>query len=77
MNPECVGSTPTSVAIIIKLIIKIAKGKPKRDGSGKGSRANQGRGGCSPTKKRMGKSDLVEEDDEIDVKIFFSMVTVA
>ena len=24
--------------------------KPKKDGSGKGTRANQGRGGCKPTK---------------------------
>jgi len=27
------------------------KNKPKRDGSGKGVRANRGRGGCSKTKK--------------------------
>jgi hypothetical protein len=27
------------------------KGKPKKDGSGKGNRANRGRGGCSTTKK--------------------------
>ena len=27
------------------------KGVPKRDGSGKGKRANQGRGGCVKTKK--------------------------
>ena len=26
------------------------KGKPKRDGSGKGRRANKGRGGCDKTK---------------------------
>ena len=26
------------------------KGIPRRDGSGKGVRANRGRGGCSPTK---------------------------
>jgi len=26
------------------------KGTPKRDGSGKGTRANRGRGGCSPTR---------------------------
>ena len=26
-------------------------GVPKRDGSGKGRRANQGRGGCNTTKK--------------------------
>ncbi len=30
------------------------KGVPKRDGSGKGTRANQGRGGCK-TPKRTGK----------------------
>jgi len=29
----------------------MAKGTPKRDGSGKGRRANQGRGGCKPTQK--------------------------
>ena len=27
------------------------KGKPRKDGSGKGTRANRGRGGCVPTKK--------------------------
>jgi len=27
------------------------KNKPKRDGSGRGVRANRGRGGCSKTKK--------------------------
>ena len=26
------------------------KGTPKRDGSGKGTRKNKGRGGCAPTK---------------------------
>jgi len=26
------------------------KGKPKQDGSGKGIRANRGRGGCTETK---------------------------
>ena len=26
------------------------KGVPKRDGSGRGNRANRGRGGCSTTK---------------------------
>ena len=30
------------------------KGKPKRDGSGKGVRANKGRGGCK-TPKKTGK----------------------
>lgn len=28
------------------------KGTPKRDGSGKGKRANKGRGGCKTTKKK-------------------------
>lgn len=28
-----------------------AKGKPKRDGSGRGRRANKGRGGCKVTRK--------------------------
>jgi hypothetical protein len=27
------------------------KGVPKRDGSGRGTRANRGRGGCSPTRR--------------------------
>jgi len=27
------------------------KGKPRHDGSGKGTRANRGRGGCKTTKK--------------------------
>lgn len=27
------------------------KGVPKRDGSGKGTRANRGRGGCKTTRK--------------------------
>ena len=30
----------------------VKKGKPKRDGSGKGVRANRGRGGCATTKKK-------------------------
>jgi len=29
----------------------MAKGIPKRDGSGKGIRANRGRGGCASTRK--------------------------
>jgi len=29
----------------------MAKGIPKKDGSGKGSRANKGHGGCSTTQK--------------------------
>lgn len=29
----------------------MAKGKPKRNGSGKGRRANRGRGGCKKTRK--------------------------
>jgi len=28
-----------------------SKGTPKRDGSGEGKRANQGRGGCKTTQK--------------------------
>jgi len=28
----------------------MAQNKPKRDGSGKGTRANRGRGGCKTTK---------------------------
>jgi len=28
------------------------KGKPKRDGSGKGKRLNRGRGGCQTTRKK-------------------------
>jgi len=29
----------------------MAKGKPLRNGSGRGSRANKGRGGCATTRK--------------------------
>jgi hypothetical protein len=29
----------------------MAKGKPKKDGSGKGTRANRGRGGCKTTRR--------------------------
>lgn len=29
----------------------MAKGKPKKDGSGKGTRANKGRGGCETPRK--------------------------
>jgi len=29
----------------------MAKGKPKKDGSGHGTRANKGRGGCKNTSK--------------------------
>jgi len=29
----------------------VKKGRPKRDGSGRGSRANRGRGGCETTRK--------------------------
>ena len=32
----------------------MAKGIPKRDGSGKGIRTNRGRGGCSST-RRVGR----------------------
>lgn len=28
----------------------MSKGTPKKDGSGKGRRANRGRGGCNPPK---------------------------
>ena len=30
----------------------MTKGKPKRDGSGGGTRANKGRGGCKNTKPK-------------------------
>ena len=30
----------------------IRKGIPRRDGSGRGRRANRGRGGCSKTRKK-------------------------
>ena len=29
----------------------MAKNQPRKDGSGKGTRANKGRGGCATTKK--------------------------
>ena len=30
---------------------KTRRGVPRRDGSGRGTRANRGRGGCSPTRR--------------------------
>jgi len=33
-------------------MFKMAKGTPKRDGSGKGRRLNKGRGGCNPAQNR-------------------------
>lgn len=30
----------------------VRKGTPKRDGSGRGTRANRGRGGCKETEKK-------------------------
>ena len=32
--------------------IMAKKGVPKKDGSGKGKKANKGRGGCNPTQKK-------------------------
>ena len=40
----------TNLDNIRKEVKEMAKGKPKRDGSGGGTRNNQGRGGCSPTR---------------------------
>jgi len=34
------------------------KGKPKKDGSGKGIRANEGRGGCYPTKSKSAEERI-------------------
>lgn len=34
------------------VINRMPKGVPKRDGSGKGRRANRGRGGCTTTQTR-------------------------
>ncbi|HZK44118.1 MAG TPA: hypothetical protein VFC73_07490 [Syntrophomonadaceae bacterium] len=33
----------------------MAKGVPKKDGSGKGKRSNQGRGGCKDTSNNTNK----------------------
>jgi len=38
----------------LKMEYKMAKNKPKRDGSGKGVRANKGRSGCK-TPRKSGK----------------------
>ncbi len=46
--------------ILIQIILtkvnnnRMKKGTPKRDGSGKGTRANKGRGGCK-TPRKQGK----------------------
>lgn len=34
------------------MIIDMTKGTPKRDGSGKGTRDNQGRSGCTQTEPK-------------------------
>ena len=34
----------------------MTRGKPKKDGSGKGRRLNKGRGGCKDTKNEGGKT---------------------
>ena len=34
----------------------MTKGKPKRDGSGRGVRANKGRGGCKPPKSKNARN---------------------
>jgi len=36
----------------VKKIVADKKGVPKKDGSGRGVRANKGRGGCSTTKSK-------------------------
>ena len=33
------------------MVLKMRKGIPKRDGSGRGLRLNKGRGGCEKTRK--------------------------
>lgn len=38
-------------------MVKEEKGVPKRDGSGKGTRENQGRGGCTTTEQRKKQID--------------------
>ena len=35
-----------------KVTNKMGKAEPKKDGSGRGRRANRGRGGCSQTRKK-------------------------
>jgi hypothetical protein len=51
-----IGKRPYSVAKAAHEMMKGPKkdvnilGSPKHDGSGKGRRANRGRGGCSPTR---------------------------
>jgi len=32
-------------------IEKVSKGTPKKDGTGRGQRANKGRGGCAPSQQ--------------------------
>ena len=36
----------------VKRRLKMAKGTPKKDGSGGGNRSNRGRGGCKTTKPK-------------------------
>ena len=47
----------------------MAKGKPKQNGSGGGTRANQGRGGCTTTKKTgQGKKQMIFEIQQSGVE---------
>jgi len=36
----------------------MVKGKPKQDGSGKGVKANKGRGGCAPEQQNAPKKNV-------------------
>jgi hypothetical protein len=45
------GSCRREVDIDMEEVDIMTKGKPKRDSSGRGVRANRGRGGCATTRK--------------------------
>jgi len=36
----------------MEVIFDMARGRPRRDGSGRGKRANRGRGGCNPPRNK-------------------------
>ena len=43
----------------------MVKGKPRRDGSGRGSRMNRGRGGCRSTRKSGRNNKFLINDLEV------------
>lgn len=63
MNPveKIIGEYDDEVGAQVDKARNSDKGIPKRDGSGRGVRANLGRGGCIPPKRRGRRNNLTED----------------